>query len=284
MNTTASYPKAILGIDVSKAKLDCHLIPDETAMIPAVGRRASSSRKRGSSVRGYHRTVANTEAGLRTLHEWMKKHGVEQAHVCLEPTSTYHELAQEALSIDHFVSVVNARAIRSFADAMELTDKTDRLDAMVLAEFCRARRPVATRPLTESERELRELTRRRSTLVQLAQQETNRLEHVRSKLVRTSIERAIKLFAKEQARIEAAIHAIIQANDELRQRLANYRSVLGVGMVVGATILAEVPDLPNFDSGPQAAAYLGVVPRTRQSHSRSSVEVWMIASGENRHH
>jgi len=267
MHTTAAYPKAILGIDVSKATLDCHLIPDETVTTISTGDRRASSRRRGSSIRAYRQTVANTEAGLRKLREWMKKHGVEQAHVCLEPTSTYHELAQEALADGHWVSVVNARAIRSFADAMELTDKTDRLDAMVLAEFCRARRPVATRPLTESERELRELTRRRSTLVQLAQQETNRLEHVRSKLARSSIERAIKLFAKEQARIETAIHAIIQADDELRQRMANYQSVLGVGVVVGATVLAEVPDLPNFDSAPQAAAYLGVVPRTRQSGS-----------------
>src|ERR1039457_1029550 len=98
---------------------------------------------------------------LRKLLEWMKSKGVEHAHVCLEPTSTYHELALEELSADHWVSVVNARAVRHFADAIELTDKTDRIDAMVLAEFCRARRPVATRPLTESERELRELSRRR---------------------------------------------------------------------------------------------------------------------------
>ena len=260
MDTTGPYPKAILGIDVSKAKLDCHLIPDETTVIP-------TRRRAQSSVRAYRRTVSNTEAGLRTLHEWMTSKQVEHAHVCLEPTSTYHELALEALSSDHWVSVVNARAVRHFADAMELTDNTDRIDAMVLAEFCRARRPVATRPLTETERELRELSRRRTTLVQEAQQEANRLETVRSKLARASIQRTLTMLAKERARIEAAIQTRIQTNDELRQRAACYQSIKGVGVVVSATVLAEMPDLPNFDSARQAAAYLGLVPRKRQSGS-----------------
>lgn len=265
MNITTPYPKAILGIDVSKSKLDCHLIPDESST--TASRSRASSRKRGSSFKVYRRTVPNTEAGLRKLLEWMKSKRVEHAHVCLEPTSTYHELALEELSTDHWVSVVNARAVRHFADAMELTDKTDRIDAMVLAEFCRARRPVATRPLTESERELRELSRRRTTLVQQGQQEANRLENVRSKLARSSIQRTLKMLVKERAKIEAAINTIIQQNDELRKRAADYQSVQGVGPVVSATVLAEVPDLPNFDSGPQAAAYLGLVPRTRQSGS-----------------
>jgi transposase len=157
---------------------------------------------------------------------------------------------------------------------MELTDKTDRIDAMVLAEFCRARktfkgltRPVATRPLTESERELRELSRRRATLVQQGQQESNRLENVRSKLARSSIQRTLKMLVKERAKIEVAINTIIQQNGEFRKRASDYQSVQGVGPVVSATVLAEVPDLPNFDSGRQAAAYLGVVPRTRQSGS-----------------
>jgi transposase len=260
METTLIYPKAILGIDVSKSKLDCHLVPDEAAVIPA-------RRRVRSSVKAYRRTVSNTEAGVRKLQEWMKSKGVEQAHVCLEPTSTYHELAFELLSVDHCVSVVNARAVRHFADAMELVDKTDRIDAMVLAEFCRARRPVATRPLTEAERELRELSRRRTTLVQQAQQEANRLESTRSKLARSSIQRTLKLLAKERAKIEAAIHKLIQQDDKLCQRAANYQSIQGVGTVVSATMLAEVPDLQNFDSARQAAAYLGVVPSKRQSGS-----------------
>jgi transposase len=46
-----------------------------------------------------------------------------------------------------------------------------------------------------------------------------------------------------------------------------YRAIQGVGPVVSATVLAEIPDLPNFDSARQAAAYLGVVPRKRQSGS-----------------
>ena len=62
MNITTPYPKAILGIDVSKSKLDCHLIPDESST--TASRSRASSRKRGSSVKSYRRTVSNAEASI----------------------------------------------------------------------------------------------------------------------------------------------------------------------------------------------------------------------------
>jgi transposase len=260
--TTASYPKAILGIDVSKAKLDVHLIPDETVLV--------RTRSSGSQIRAkaYRRTVPNTEAGLRKLIEWINHKGLEHVHICLEPTSTYHELAVELLHEEgHWVSVVNARYIRNFAEAMAMVNKTDRIDAGVLAEFCRARRPAASKPLTEAERELRELSRRRTTLVQEEQKERNRLETTRTKACRASLLRTLKALANEREKIERAIQELVQQNDELRTRSEHYQTIKGVGKVVSAAVLAELPDLPNFASAKQAVGYIGIAPHTRQSGS-----------------
>jgi transposase len=265
MDTTATPPKAILGIDVSKAKLDCHLIPDETVLVTASGRRTHS--RSLVQAKAYRKTVANTASGIQHLVEWMKGKQVELAHVCIEPTSFYHELVFETLSADHWVSAINTRAVHRFAEALELINKTDTLDAMVIAEFCRAQRPSASRPLTPSERELRDLTRHRTALVQQAQKEALRLESVRSKSCRMSIQRVLKALANEQTKIEAAIQEHIRLDATLRQQAKLYQSVKGVGPIVSATVLAEMPDLPHFDSARQAAAYLGLVPRKSQSGS-----------------
>jgi transposase len=262
MKTTVIHPKAILGIDVSKNKLDLHLIPDESVLERS---RVSGSQSLAKSAR---RTVANSTAGLSKLLAWLTSKGIEEAHVCLEPTSTYHELAFETLSDHgHWVSIANARLIRSFAQAMNLTNKTDKIDACAIAEFCRNRRPAQSKPLTKAERELRELSRRRTTLVQNEQKERNRLETTQTKVCIASLKRSIKALAKEREKIEAAIHQLIQQNDELRTQSENYQSINGVGKVVSATVLAELHDLPHFESAKQAVAYVGLAPRKHESGS-----------------
>jgi transposase len=262
MHTTATPPKAILGIDVSKNKLDLHLIPDEAVL----------ERKRGSGsqslAKAARHTFSNSAVGLQKLLAWIERKGIEQAHVCLEPTSTYHELAFETLSDHgHWVSVTNARLIRSFAHAMNLINKTDGIDACVIAEFCRNRRPARSMPLTEAGRSLRELSRRRTALVQHEQKERNRLETTRTTLCIASLKRSIKALTKEREKIEAALHQLIQQNDELRTQSEQYQSIKGIGKVVSATILAELHDLPQFESAKQAVAYVGLAPRKHESGS-----------------
>jgi len=262
MKETPSYPKAILGIDVSKKKLDLCLIPDETVVTSKGSQRSMSQPK------SYRRTVPNTIAGMATITMWLSSKGVSAAHVSIEPTSIYHELAVEALlSSGHWVSVVNAGHVRSFAAAMGIDTKTDTIDALVLAEFCRARRPAASKPLSEVERQLRDLTRRRTVLVREEQKELARLQMTRSKSCLASIKRMIKALAKEREKIEMEIEGIIEDNEALRTIGKNYQSIKGVGAVVSATVMAELPDLANFTSARQAVAFVGLAPRRRQSGS-----------------
>ena len=80
--------QAIVGLDVAKAKLDVAL------RLPA----------------GKWRTkvVPNSLAGFEQLREWLAKHGVSCAHVCMEATGVYWEAVASDLADHGFaVSVMN---------------------------------------------------------------------------------------------------------------------------------------------------------------------------------
>src|ERR1700758_5488801 len=94
-----------LGIDVSKAKLDCALL---------LGDRYRS------------KVVSNDAAGLEVLRQWLKKNQGEMAWVCLEATGIYWELAAQTLAdAGHKVSVVNPALVRAHAQSQGLRIKTD---------------------------------------------------------------------------------------------------------------------------------------------------------------
>jgi transposase len=81
-----------IGIDVSKAKLDCSLLMDAT------------NNKRKSKV------VINSKAGISDLLAWTNKQHVQnnELHAILEGTGVYHEQAAQALhDAGVLVSIVN---------------------------------------------------------------------------------------------------------------------------------------------------------------------------------
>ena len=68
----------ILGIDVAKAKLDIAL-------------RLPNGKFRS-------KVVQNTSNGFNTLTEWLKKHGTDKVHACMEATGVCWESVAEFLS------------------------------------------------------------------------------------------------------------------------------------------------------------------------------------------
>ena len=89
-----------IGIDVSKAKLDCSLLLD-----------VASSKRRA-------KTVANSKAGIADLLAWCTKQHVtsHELHAILEGTGVYHEQAALALAdAGVTVSIVNPAQEKSTA-------------------------------------------------------------------------------------------------------------------------------------------------------------------------
>ena len=103
--------------------------------------------------------------GIAQLQTWLKNHTAERLHVCLEATGGWSE--QVAISMGeagHVVSIVNPARIKAFAQSEMVRTKTDRIDAGLIARFCRLHQPEPWTPPAPEVRMLQGLVRRQHSL------------------------------------------------------------------------------------------------------------------------
>jgi transposase len=159
---------------------------------------------------------------------------------------------------------VNPRRAREFARAAGVLAKTDRVDARVLAELGLRLELAPTVEPSQERRALSELLARRDQLVEEIVRERNRLHQARSRTVRCDIESHIRLLEGRRDKIERAILELVRDSRELAQCAAKLRAIPGVGPVVAATLLAELPELGLRDRR-AIAALAGLAPLANDS-------------------
>ena len=216
-----------------------------------------------------HRAFANSAAGFAQLSAWLARQGAERVHACMEATGTYYEaLAAYLHEQRHAVSVVNPAAVKAYAQSRLSRTKTDRVDATLIASFCAERRPPQWAPPAPELRELQALVRRLDSLQEMRIMEENRLSSgVTVAAVRASLEDSITHLTEQIKRAEALIRSHIDSHPGLRQQRELLDSIPGVGEATAAALLAEVPDIKEYRSAREVAAFAGLVPRERQSGS-----------------
>jgi transposase len=161
------------------------------------------------------------------------------------------------------VVVANPRQVRDFARGVGHQAKTDPIDAAVLARFAdQAAPPVPARP-DAAARALAALVARRRQVRDLRTAERNRRGRAPA-VVHPSLDRVIAVLSAELAELERAIARALALDPAWRAKTAALQSVPGIGPVVAATLVAELPELGRQGAKP-LAALVGVAPRTRQS-------------------
>lgn len=237
----------VLGVDVSKRTLDVYLLQLD------------------GSVAGYR--CANSSSGFQRLGQWLHSLGVASVHACLEATGRYGEaLASTLHHSGHLVSVVNPRQIHAFAESELRRNKTDPLDAAVIARFCRSHRPPPWFPPDPDLAELQALVRRLEALLQMRQQEANRLESA-PPAVRLSIQEHVQFLDRQIEQTRRAIADHIDSHPQLRSRRDLLCSIPGIGPNTAAALLAEIPSLDRFPQAKMAAAFCGLTPQLHLSGS-----------------
>ena len=149
---------AVVGIDVSKKKLDVALLTN-------------------GKIRS--KVLDNSGEGHQQLLAWLAKYQVDLAmlHVCMEATGVYYErVATMLFDAGVKVSVVNPGCIKGFAHSENIRNKNDAVDAALIARYCAAMRPPLWTPPPLEQRQLRAWTLRIEALKEIVQQEENRLE------------------------------------------------------------------------------------------------------------
>src|SRR5215212_5061082 len=140
------------------------------------------------------------------------------------------------------------------------------MEATLVAGFCAERRPPAWRPPAPELRELQALVRRLEALVEMRVAEGNRLSSGGTvAAVRESVEEHIAYLAEQIKRTEKLIRDHIDRHPGLRRQRELLDSIPGIGETTAAALLAQVPDILQYKSARQVAAFAGLVPRERQS-------------------
>jgi transposase len=232
--------ETIVGIDVSKNRLDVAVIPQGEAF-----------------------AVVNDDAGIDELIGRLKAIGADA--IALEATGGFETLAVAGLSSAGLtVLVVNPAQVRSYANAIGRRAKTDPIDAAVIAAFVLATKPEI-RPLRDAQTQaLSELVARRRQIVQMIVAEENRLRMVLAKQAQKSVKRLLTALRRELESLDADLDDHIRKSPIWRVRETLLVSVPGVGPTTARTLLAELPELGSLDRR-QIASLAGLAPWTRQS-------------------
>lgn len=228
-----------VGIDVSKKRLDVAFRPTGEVL-----------------------GVDNDEAGVASLVTRLSAEPL--ALVVLEATGGLESPLATALALAGVaVAVVNPRQVRDFAKATGKLAKTDSIDAGIIAHFADAIRPEV-RPLPdESATLLSGVVARRRQLIEMLVMEQNRLATTPYKL-RKEVQEHIEYLQRRIKDSDKDLHKTLRETPIWREKQDLLRTVPGVGPVVSASIVANLPELGKLDRK-QIAALVGVAPMNRDS-------------------
>ena len=203
---------------------------------------------------------------------------------CLEATGTYGDnIAIHLHKHLSKVSLVNPRAIKHFAAMQLRRDKSDKADARLIAQYCYNQKPSAWQPPSEVQVQTKALPRRLSHLKCDLTREKNRLEATSDKATRADIKDHIKALTKRVTKLENQHQELIQTNPVNKRTLDLLTSINGIGKKSGSQIISELPDLNNFPTGRELAAYAGVTPRHFQSGTSGKAHTPMSKAGNSNH-
>jgi transposase len=184
------------------------------------------------------------------------------AGVCIEATGRYsHQwiaLLQERLAP---VSIVNPARPKAYAQSLGIRDKSDRVDACVIALFAKATQPIPRQADSPTQRELRELSRLRQALASQCQANKQRLaDGPSSSLVRGTLKKTIAALQRQIDRLEGNMETLLRNDEALQRDFERAKTVKGIGPKTAAIILAEFGDLREYTRG-ELTALAGLYPR-----------------------
>ena len=212
------------------------------------------------------KSVSNNQSGFERVHKWLKNRKAVDAHICLEATGTYGLAIAEYLHDNGYrVSVVNPGQIKAFGQSELVRTKTDKVDAGIIARFCRANQPTPWSPPPRHIRELRALIRRRETVSAMITAEHNRLESNTSAEVRRSIEAVLKSLEAELAKLESDIDKHVDAHRDLREHIDRLDEIPGFGSLTAMKVFAETNGFAVCNTAKEIVAFAGLNPRLYQS-------------------
>ncbi len=234
----------ICGVDVSSEWLDAW-----------VGRDGPSER------------FANDPDGTAALAGFCRRHGV--GLVAMEATGGYEKRPFMLLWAQAIpAAIVNPRSVRRFAEAMGLLEKTDRIDAGVIAWYAEVKRIKPCEPASEAQQHLAALVTRLRQLTELKTAQTNQRRLVSDPMVLRSFEDMLGLLSRQLRELEREIADQIDRDPLWRKLDETFRTIKGVADRTVARLMADLPEIGTL-SGKAIAKLAGLAPIANDTGKRT---------------
>lgn len=217
--------KKIVGIDVGKEKLDvCY--PD-----------------------GQKETVKNTKSCRTKVIKKAEKLG---AFIAFEATGPYEEsLAEECLARNIKAVRLDAWGTRKFAESQGRLEKTDSIDCEIIRDYAASLKDEKLhfiKPRSEAHKRLRKAVRTRKNLLKARAIIVNQFEDDLDRDTARHLKSALASLDKNIAKVEAECDAAIASDEKLRELDRRFQEVKGVGPCLSRIVLAQCPDIGDFNS------------------------------------
>ena len=230
----------ICGVDVSSISLDAR-----------VGSQGSEAR------------FENNPEGVTALAAFCRQQGVEL--VAMEATGGYEKLAFGLLwGSGIAVALLNPRSVRRFAQGMGLEEKTDRIDAGVIAWFAAVKKVVPTQPASAAQAQLEALVTRLRQLTELRAAQRNQRLLVSEPAVLASFCELLALLTAQIRALEKSIAELIAADPLWQQLDTAFRSIKGVAGRTVSRLMAEMPEIGTA-SNKAVSKLAGLAPLAQDS-------------------
>ena len=232
--------KIICGVDVASRSLQARIGPE------------------GPAAR-----FSNTTKGIAELAVFCRQHGVEL--VALEATGGYERHPFALLWAQGLpVAILNPRAVRRFAEGMGLLEKTDDIDAGMIAWFAQVKHVAAVAPLSAEQQHLKALVVRLRQLTAMRAAQRNQQRLVDDPMVLKSFKRVLAVLASQMLQLETAIAELIAADPLWSKLDQTFRSIKGVADRTVAHLVAEMPEIGTI-SNKAISKLAGLAPMARDS-------------------
>jgi transposase len=230
----------ICGVDVSSASLQA-----------SIGRSGATG------------NFANNPEGIAQLAAFCHAHQVDL--VAMEATGGYERQAFALLS-EHGLpaAVLNPRTVRQFAQSMGRLEKTDPIDAGMIAFFAEVKRATPGTLSSPGQRQVRALVTRLRQLTELRVAQRNQQRLITDPRLQSSFDELLSLLTHQIDALADDIAALIAADPLWAELDQAFRSIKGVADRTVARLMAEMPEIGTL-SNKAVAKLAGVAPLAQDS-------------------
>lgn len=208
----------------------------------------------------------NTSDGIEELRNFITEHG--GGLVVMEASGGVEKLPFYLLwEMGIECAIVNPRNVRDFAKAMGYLEKTDKLDAKMIAHFAVVKGIVAMPPPSKIQQQLSALSARVRQVIGDIIIQKQRLHTATKDFARNGIIEIIALLKSQEKALSDMIANIIDEDPIWHELDKAFREIKGVANRTIATLLADLPEIGTL-SHKAIAKLVGVAPLANDSGKR----------------